>query len=136
LRLLLEKHGRYAEIARRALIALTRHDFGYEMAPWSEWWKRNHMLQRVEWLIAALETHNEELRKVASADLHDIARNWPASAPAELVLRGQPLGEAEQLWAMIPSGNFSHTAMAWKMWWSAATGTRRNRPTSKPPFVR
>jgi hypothetical protein len=53
--------------AHRALVTLTRQDFGDSMRRWQAWAERNSERHRIEWLIDGL-LHNEETIRAAAAD--------------------------------------------------------------------
>ncbi len=55
--------------ARRALVALTRHDCGTSERRWRKWWEEHQDRHRLEWLIAALGGRDANLRVAALDDL-------------------------------------------------------------------
>ena len=60
--------------ARRALIAVTKHDFALDAKRWLSWWGEHAQQHRVEWLIEALESETPALRKAASEELKTLTR--------------------------------------------------------------
>lgn len=58
-----------AVAAHRALVVLTRQDFGPKPAGWSEWWSAASSRHRVEWLIDALLHSDSTIRHEASEEL-------------------------------------------------------------------
>jgi len=64
------------QLARRALLVLTRQDFGVDPDGWAGWWFDNRHRHRVEWLIDAL-THNEPaLRRAAADELKQLTQEY------------------------------------------------------------
>jgi hypothetical protein len=55
--------------AHRALVVLTRQDFGTNPAPWLEWWDRAATKHRMEWLIDSLMHQEPTIRHEASEEL-------------------------------------------------------------------
>ncbi|MEZ4405516.1 MAG: hypothetical protein R3A52_03330 [Polyangiales bacterium] len=55
--------------AHRALVEVTRQDFGTSVAPWAEWWEHAQHRHRVEWLIDALLHTDATVRHEASEEL-------------------------------------------------------------------
>ncbi|MBK9073122.1 MAG: hypothetical protein IPL79_19300 [Myxococcales bacterium] len=108
---------RQGELARSALIAITRHDFGDDVGPWRAWWAENEKRHRVDWLIDAIERTDLPLRNAAAQDLRQLATRHPEVAP--------------------PDGSFLYSPLAWKMWWATITGAgARVRVSTAPPFGR
>ena len=60
--------------SRRALIAVTKHDFALDAKRWLSWWGEHAQQHRVEWLIEALESETPALRKAASEELKTLTR--------------------------------------------------------------
>jgi hypothetical protein len=67
----IERGGRTAEHARRALIELTAQDFGTSERKWRKWWEVHQRRHRVEWLIDGLG-HKEDAIRAAS--IHTLRR--------------------------------------------------------------
>ena len=61
-----------AEPAHRALVQITRHDFGYETWQWKVWFEHHGDDARVAWLIDALTSDRRPLRAGAFAELRAI----------------------------------------------------------------
>jgi hypothetical protein len=57
------------EAARRALLLITRQDFGRDVRRWQEWWARNAGRHRIEWLIDALMHEQPSVRRAAGDEL-------------------------------------------------------------------
>jgi hypothetical protein len=53
----------------RALIHLTKQDFGQSTRKWRQWWDKNRRKSRVEWLLDGLAHKDTELRRSAAEDL-------------------------------------------------------------------
>ena len=95
-----------AEIARRALVALTRHDMGTSARRWRSWYDENRGRHRIEWLIDALGHRDQPLREAA---LEDLRRQT-----------GEDFGGA------LDENRKEREALTerWRAWWSR-TGRRR-----------
>jgi hypothetical protein len=63
------KDAKRAELARRALVALTRHDMGTSARRWRSWFDEHRSRHRIEWLIDALGHRDQPLREAALEDL-------------------------------------------------------------------
>ncbi|MDC3958662.1 hypothetical protein [Polyangium jinanense] len=61
-----------AEAAHRALVHVTRHDFGRDVRKWNAFWTTNGARGRVEWLIDALLSESPTLRRAAAEELAPI----------------------------------------------------------------
>jgi HEAT repeat protein len=57
------------EAARRALLQITKQDFGNSRWRWRSWWDRNREVPRLEWLLAGLDHREAEVRTSASEEL-------------------------------------------------------------------
>jgi hypothetical protein len=55
--------------ARRALIAITKQDFGASRWRWRSWWERHRNEPRVEWMFEGLAHSEEEVRGSAADEL-------------------------------------------------------------------
>lgn len=62
--------------AQRALVVLTRQDFGTSPQPWLEWWDRSASRHRIEWLIDALLHSEATLRHDASEELKKLTGQY------------------------------------------------------------
>jgi hypothetical protein len=62
--------------ARRALLFITRQDYGLDARRWSEWWGRNMSRHRIEWLIDALMHEQPSIRRAAGDELKHITREY------------------------------------------------------------
>ena len=102
----LEDEGRRGEIARRALMRLTRHDFGTSSKKWRSWWQLNERNHRLQWLIDALALKDDALRVAAFDELRR--------------LTGETLGYAEDLQRRDREAAIER----WHAWWRV-TGQRR-----------
>ncbi len=118
----LARGERFAEVARRALLALTKQDLGASERKWQRWWEENSRRHRVQWLIDALLHKESELRTAAIAELRR--------------LTGESLGyEAE-----APRRERELAHQRWLDWWRdvgqerfTAPESPRRRPTGPPP---
>lgn len=64
------------EAARRALLLITRQDFGREVDTWRLWWAANGSRHRIEWLIDALMHEQPSLRRAAGDELKQLTREY------------------------------------------------------------
>jgi HEAT repeat protein len=58
-----------AEEARRALVHITKQDFGAKPRKWRSWWEKNKERPRIEWMLDGLGHASEEVRHSASEEL-------------------------------------------------------------------
>lgn len=65
-----------ADAARRALLLITRQDFGRDAVRWQEWWIQNGDRHRIEWLIDALAHDQPSLRRAAGDELKLVTREY------------------------------------------------------------
>ena len=62
--------------ARRALMIVTRQDFGRDARRWLAWWAANSGRHRVEWLIDALTHEVPAMRRVAGQELKSLTKEY------------------------------------------------------------
>jgi hypothetical protein len=65
-----------ADAARRALLLVTRQDFGRDVRRWHEWWMKNAARHRIEWLIDALMHEQPSVRRAAGDELKAITKEY------------------------------------------------------------
>jgi hypothetical protein len=65
-----------AEAARRALLLVTRQDYGLDARRWGEWCARNGGRHRIEWLIDALMHEQPSLRRAAGDELKLLTKEY------------------------------------------------------------
>jgi hypothetical protein len=65
-----------SEAARRALLVITRQDFGHDVRRWSEWWTRSGSQHRIEWLIEALMHDLPSIRRAAGDELKQLTKEY------------------------------------------------------------
>lgn len=65
-----------AQHARRALITLTRQDFGSDPQRWAQWWKQNGTRHRIEWLIDSLVHEQPSIRNASGEELKAITKEY------------------------------------------------------------
>ncbi len=70
------RDGKRAEHARRALMALTKQDFGTSERKWRRWWDDHREQHRIEWLIEALGHKEAPLRQSAAEDLRKLTGEY------------------------------------------------------------
>ncbi|HUQ06459.1 MAG TPA: hypothetical protein VM261_28340 [Kofleriaceae bacterium] len=100
------RESKRAELARRALVALTRSDFGTSERKWRKWWEEHKERHRIEWLIDALGQKDVALRGAAAEDLRRLTGEFFGFDP------GQGRRERED----------AHKR--WAQWWKE-TGRKR-----------
>jgi hypothetical protein len=69
---LLDAHGRgghSVSAVGRALVELTKQDFGPSTRKWRQWWDKNRGKNRIEWLLDGLAHKETEIRRSAVEDL-------------------------------------------------------------------
>jgi type II secretion system (T2SS) protein E len=64
-----ERDHTTAEEGRRALVQITKQDFGLKAKKWRTWWEKNKDRPRIEWMLDALSHPAEEVRHSASEEL-------------------------------------------------------------------
>jgi hypothetical protein len=62
--------------AHRALVTLTRQDFGLQRKRWEPWAEKRARAHRVEWLIDALLNDDETLRAAAGDELKRVTQEY------------------------------------------------------------
>lgn len=106
---LLDAHSRggdAAQAARKALLVLTKQDFGTSNRKWRSWWAKNEGKSRVEWMLEGLAHKSAEVRKSAADDLR--------------ALTGEYFGYHHDL----PKKEREQARQRWQQWW---TETGRHR---------
>lgn len=72
--LLDENQAEIAAATQKALIVLTRQDFGVEQDKWTQWWDQNKGRHRLEWLIDSLVHEHRKMRNQAGEELKWITK--------------------------------------------------------------
>jgi hypothetical protein len=67
---------RVVQTAHRALVEITRQDFGGDARLWIRWWETNASRHRIEWLIDALTHDAAEVRRAAGDELRAVTREY------------------------------------------------------------
>jgi len=67
---------RVVQTANRALVEITRQDFGGDARFWLRWWETNRSRHRIEWLIDALTHEAGEMRRAAGDELRAVTREY------------------------------------------------------------
>jgi len=67
---------RVVQTANRALVEITRQDFGGDARLWLRWWETNRSRHRIEWLIDALTHDAGEVRRAAGDELRAVTREY------------------------------------------------------------
>ncbi|MEO7111165.1 MAG: hypothetical protein ABI183_12070 [Polyangiaceae bacterium] len=65
-----------AQHARRALVTLTRQDFGSDPQRWAQWWKQNASRHRIEWLIDSLVHEHPSIRNASGEELKALTKEY------------------------------------------------------------
>jgi HEAT repeat protein len=65
-----------SDAARRALLLITRQDFGRDGPRWHEWWAVNGARHRMEWLIDALMHELPSVRRAAGDELKLLTKEY------------------------------------------------------------
>jgi hypothetical protein len=60
-------------LSHRALVVLSRQDFGEDARSWREWWERAAGRHRIEWLIEALLSDDATIRHEAGEELKKLS---------------------------------------------------------------
>ena len=60
---------RAAAIVGRALVGLTKQDFGISTKKWRQWWDKNRKKSRIEWLLEGLAHRDAEIRRTSIEEL-------------------------------------------------------------------
>ena len=60
------------DAAHRALMLITKQDFGGSRWRWRVWWEKNGDLSRIDWLLAGLRSPESEVRLSASEELQTL----------------------------------------------------------------
>ena len=117
--------GKRGEHARRALVALTKQDFGSSERRWRRWWEDHRKMHRIEWMIEGLGHKEAPIRQSAADDLR--------------TLTGEHFGYHHDL----PRRDRDAAQMRWRMWWNETGHARfmkdddeRMRPTALLPLRR
>jgi hypothetical protein len=61
---------------RRALVALTKQDFGGSSRKWRSWWTKNRDRSRLEWMIDGLNHKEAEVRRSAIEELRRVTGEY------------------------------------------------------------
>jgi hypothetical protein len=72
----LERDHTTAEEARRALVQLTKQNFGLKPKKWRAWWDRHKEQPRIEWMLDGLAHAEEEVRRSASEELKRVTGEY------------------------------------------------------------
>ena len=123
---LLDVHGRGGDAAvavGKALIGLTKQDFGINNKKWRQWWDRNRRKNRIEWLLDGLAARDPDIRRSSAEDLRKAT--------------GEYFGSHHDL----PKREREVARQRWTEWWNQTGRLRflppeeheRNRPTAVLP---
>ncbi len=69
-------------VAHKALVLLTRQDFGRSRRRWEEWARTHGQQHRIEWLIEALLHPDEAMRSAACDELKQLTQEYYGYHPA------------------------------------------------------
>ncbi len=73
---LADENEEVALAARRALMIVSRQDWGSDTRRWLTWWGSNSTRHRIEWLIDALTHEVPAMRRVAGQELKAITKEY------------------------------------------------------------
>ena len=123
---LLDVHGRGGDAAvavGKALVGLTKQDFGINNKKWRQWWDKNRRKNRIEWLLDGLAARDPDIRRSSAEDLRKAT--------------GEYFGYHHDL----PKREREVARQRWNEWWNQTGRLRflppeeheRNRPTAVLP---
>ncbi len=123
---LLDVHGRGGDAAvavGKALVGLTKQDFGINNKKWRQWWDKNRKKNRIEWLLDGLAARDPDVRRSSAEDLRKAT--------------GEYFGYHHDL----PKRERELARQRWNEWWNQTGRLRflppeeheRNRPTAVLP---
>lgn len=123
---LLDVHGRGGDAAvavGKALVGLTKQDFGINNKKWRQWWDKNRKKNRIEWLLDGLAARDPDIRRSSAEDLRKAT--------------GEYFGYHHDL----PKREREVARQRWNEWWNQTGRLRflppeeheRNRPTAVLP---
>jgi hypothetical protein len=123
---LLDVHGRGGDAAvavGKALVGLTKQDFGINNKKWRQWWDKNRKKNRIEWLLDGLAARDPDIRRSSAEDLRKAT--------------GEYFGYHHDL----PKRERELARQRWNEWWNQTGRLRflppeeheRNRPTAVLP---
>jgi hypothetical protein len=64
------------DAARKALVLVTRQDFGIDLRRWQGWWTQNGPRHRIEWLIDSLMHEDPLVRHAAGDELKSLTKEY------------------------------------------------------------
>ena len=67
-----ERDHTTAEEARRALVQITKHDFGLKARKWRGWWEKHKERPRIEWMLDGLAAKAHFRRVSIEPRLHGL----------------------------------------------------------------
>jgi hypothetical protein len=103
----LDLAGDDAEGAHRALVAITKQDFGPKPKRWTTWWARHQDDERVDWLFEGLSHKTPEIRAAAEQELR--------------ALTGEYFGYHFDL----PRRDRQAARARWQSWWTETQSRQR-----------
>jgi hypothetical protein len=74
--LLKHRESRVADAVHRALVQITKQDFGTSRWRWRAWWDRNRLRHRIEWMLDGLAHRHPEVRLSASEELKNLTHEY------------------------------------------------------------
>ena len=80
--LLGDANPRVVTAAHRALVTITRQDFGDSQRRWAQWAEKNEGRHRIEWLIDGLVHSDETIRAAAGDELKALTQQYYGYHPA------------------------------------------------------
>src|SRR5262249_24611445 len=64
------------EAAHRALVVVTKQDFGNSRRRWRAWWAKNRDLHRIEWMLEGLAHRAPEVGRSAAEELKRVTQEY------------------------------------------------------------
>ncbi|MEM9491384.1 MAG: HEAT repeat domain-containing protein, partial [Myxococcota bacterium] len=101
-----ERGDKSAEHAHRALVQLTKQDYGASNRKWRMWWSKHKHRHRIEWLLDGLSNKDERIRRSSVETLRTLT------------------GEYFDYQYDHPKKDREHGRQRWQDWW-AEIGRRR-----------
>jgi hypothetical protein len=86
------KSGRTAQLAHKALRRITLQDLSASASSWDQWWKNQRPDYSDQWLVAALDSSADEIRRIAWQELNqldDVDIDYNPNYPSHLRQQAQ-----------------------------------------------
>ena len=100
-----------AHAAQRALVEITKQDFGASRRRWTTWWQEHGHEQRTDWLFEGLTHKVAEIRASAAEELRELSG-----------------GEYFGYHFDLPKAEREAARRRWQAWWNERAGVRTRTP--------